>query len=170
MGLYLNSYAGPVLVAERHFGHRTIQVNACPNTACKKHGLFSNDRFCGNCGQAITSVTAQSSDPTDMPNYAEIIDALEKVGHNEDSFVILHGDHGPEDVTTHNWVFLPNLIRQFGREFHLSDPENYSLDMSTVHMSEEVEWFKTEHAVAIEAISKLLPNTRVTWMILNYKY
>lgn len=162
MGIERWSYLGPY--AELPLTLKTTRRDMCPHPAQCPNPDPEEGQFCATCGIQV-SQRFHEFQATDPP----LPDFLWK--ELQETLFLADGVGGPTRLDANLVVYriLGNVDRpEKPREFHLDTDGDVSMDLTTLNMQGEIEWFKRAYAAEFMKIQETYGGVLFRWGFLQW--
>lgn len=163
MGLYLSTYAGPVIFAKFTTKQVVDPYRACSNVACK-HKKAQDGNFCRTCGAPIEQ-KKDRFETVESPSYADLDTALSAAGLTIDS---LNQERFMDGPVGHH-VYTANARRNAQRSFHPENPSSAFVDLSEIDTEAEKAWLLEAFAPEIAVLRSIYEEVSTAWIFATWQ-
>jgi len=156
MGVSYSVYLGPFIEAPNPKKVCPREFHSCPTKKCRHHKNEMSEKFCPECGTAITLITVQS-----VKRVSDDFDVYEEF---DDRLCDVHSDNLPPEKQD-SAIFNPNQGK-FGQRFEAYDSNIIAYNETMI--ADEISRFKTYFAKDIDRIKEVFGNAAVQWGAVAY--
>jgi len=161
MGLSLQSYVGPVIIAKKQLATRNESYRCCTNEKCL-HKKEQKSPFCNQCGSKIG--TKDKAIKEWYPTSSNVMTALTDAGLREDRLWRNSFCNHSEEI-----VLYTANEKICDRDFDQEEARSFTLSYKEFDIASEIEAFKKFYAKEIEILNALYVSLEFDWMVINHE-